>query len=163
MEIISSCEQFRKIHHQLQVLRQELRRVHSHKHLTRHRLAASCGFYQPVVSCKQVASSLLNSSCCSESETCCKLLKKLASSLLTSRTCYHQARARDANASRYWLDDSKATSQHQTCRNLRVSGCAADKGKLDLCVFRVVMPANTSRVNRLSRLFLSSALHSSGV
>ncbi len=64
--------------------------LHSQK---RHRLDASCGFYRPDASCRQqVVSSLLTSSSCIKSvnirlaatwylQTCCKLMKQLASSL----------------------------------------------------------------------------------
>ena len=39
------------------------------------------------------------------------------------QTCYHQARARDANASRYQLGDCQVTSLQQTCCNLWAFAC----------------------------------------
>ena len=61
--------------------------------------------------------------------TCIKLVyKKYRQSTYSKpvdnlqQTCYHQAGASDANASWYWLDDSKTTTLQQTCYNLRVSG-----------------------------------------
>ena len=49
--------------------------VHSQE---RHRVDASCGFYQPDASCQQIASNLLTSSSCIESMN---TMKQLASSL----------------------------------------------------------------------------------
>ena len=99
---------------------------------TRHRLAASCGFYRLAASCQQVAASLLTSSswasliCCNlifadllqvVETTCIKLVDKKSwqSTCIKpvdnlQQACYHQAGASDANASWYWLDYNKATS-----------------------------------------------------
>ena len=93
--------------------------LHSYK---RHRLAASCGFYQLDASCQQVTVSLLTTSSCSKSvkirlvncnlmfadlllvveTTCIKLVDKKPRQSTCSKpvddlrqTCYHQAGASD--------------------------------------------------------------------
>ena len=121
-------------------------------HKKRHRLAASCGFYQLAASCSksvkvrliadllQIIADLLQV----VETTCIKLVDKKSwqSTCIKpvdslQKTCYHQTGASDANASWYRLDDNQATSLQQTCCNLRVSGCVVfsptgtvDRGKV---------------------------------